>query len=92
MSPIPLSSIIGQIDLAPKTLTSARDNLAAIKEALTALAAATPAAKTPPSPPATPVDAFTHYKTLTGPARTAYFRANEQAIWAAHRASTTTTK
>ena len=86
-----LSSIIGEIDLAPKTLTVARGQLADIKEALTALAAATPAATPAARPPATPVNAFTHYKTLTGPARTAYFRANQEAIWAAFRATNTST-
>ena len=56
-----------------------------------ALAAATPAATPTARPPAPPVNAFTHYKTLTGPARTAYFRANQEAIWAAHRATNTST-
>ncbi len=87
-----LSSIIGQIDLAPKTLTDARQQLRAIKEALTALAAATPSAPPTARPPATPVNALTTYRGLVGQARTDFFRANEDAIWALFRATANTTK
>ena len=86
-----LSSIIGQIDLAPKTFQAAREQLASIKEALTAFAAATPAATPPARPPATPVNAYTRYKNLIGEARTSWFRANEKAIWDAYRATNTST-
>lgn len=39
--------------------------------------------------PAKPANAFLQYKAMTGQARTDFFRANEQAIWDAHRATNT---
>lgn len=42
-------------------------------------------------PPAKPANAFLQYKAMTGPARTDFFRANQQAIWDAHRATNTST-
>lgn len=69
-----------------KTLEDAQTKLRAISAKCAAFFGKGPSASAASAPRvATKVNAFDHYKSLTGKARTDYFRANEAAIWAAWR-------
>lgn len=83
--PLNIADVLAGINFCPNTLTAARDELAKIKDSLSALAAAAtqPAAATKPTAPTNP---FLHYKSLQGAARAEYFSKNQDQIWKAMEA------